>query len=103
MIKASLLCSKISVMKAPRNVVGPRIREVRAKKRLTQPMLVARCQLLGWDISRETMAKIESQIRWVSDFELLALAKALEVSVQELWPPIELIPKMLKKFFGAQI
>ncbi len=47
-------------------------------------MLVARCNLLGWGISRETPAKIESQIRWVADFELVCLAKALKTSVDRL-------------------
>ena len=62
-------------------------------------MLVAKCQLIGWDISRETIAKIESQIRWVSDFELLGFAKALNVSVDELWPQANQIPNALNQFF----
>ncbi len=47
-------------------------------------MLVAKLNLLGWDISRETLAKIETQIRWVADVELIKLASALEVDVGEL-------------------
>jgi transcriptional regulator with XRE-family HTH domain len=86
-------------MKAPRNLVGPQIRELRSAMKITQPMLVARCQLVGWDISRETIAKIESQIRWVSDFELLGFAKALNVSVGDLWPHADQIPKALNEFF----
>ena len=65
-------------MKKPRNVVGPVIRALRVKCALTQPMLVAKLNLLGWDISRETLAKIEAQFRWVADFELLQLADALQ-------------------------
>jgi hypothetical protein len=42
---------------------------------------------LGWDISRETLAKIESQIRWVADFEMVVLAAALKVPVIALLPP----------------
>jgi transcriptional regulator with XRE-family HTH domain len=86
-------------MKAPRNIVGPEIRRFRAKLGLTQPMLVARCQLIGWDISRETIAKIESQIRWVSDFELLAFSKALNIPVSDLWPQVEQIPNLMDQFF----
>ncbi|HTI69881.1 MAG TPA: helix-turn-helix transcriptional regulator [Candidatus Limnocylindria bacterium] len=71
-------------MKTPRNIVGPVIRTLREKQGLTQPMLVAKLNLAGWDISRETFAKIESQIRWVADFELLWLAAALEVEPGEL-------------------
>ena len=48
-------------------------------------MLVARLNVNGWDISRETLAKIEAQIRWVADFELLRLAEALNVTLPELF------------------
>jgi transcriptional regulator with XRE-family HTH domain len=53
---------------------------------LSQSDLAARCGVLGWDLSRETLAKIESQIRWVADFELVCLASALRVDVKELLP-----------------
>jgi transcriptional regulator with XRE-family HTH domain len=53
---------------------------------LSQSDLAARCGVLGWDLSRETLAKIESQIRWVADFELVCLAAALRVDVKELLP-----------------
>lgn len=66
-------------MKKPRNIVGPVIRELREKKGLSQPMLVAKLNLSGWEISRETLAKIECQIRWVADFEILRLADALKI------------------------
>ena len=47
-------------------------------------MLVARLNLRGWDISRETLAKIETRIRWVADFELLELAAALGVDAGQM-------------------
>src|SRR5882672_5441089 len=87
-------------MNTPRNLVGPQIRELRSKMKITQPMLVARCQLVGWDISRETIAKIESQIRWVSDFELLGFAQALNISVCDLWPPVQQLQNLAKQFFN---
>jgi transcriptional regulator with XRE-family HTH domain len=65
-------------------MVGPVVKELRERKNLTQPMLVAKLNLLGWDISRETLAKIESQIRWVADFELCQLAAALQIDAGEL-------------------
>jgi hypothetical protein len=71
-------------MTQPRNIVGPIIRELREEKCLTQGMLVARLNLDGWDISRETLAKVETQIRWVADFELVRLAKGVSVDPGEL-------------------
>ena len=62
-------------------------------------MLAARCRRWGWDLSRQTLAKIETQLRWVSDFELLCLARALRVEPNELWPPKDKIPSMLEDFF----
>ncbi|HCN31402.1 MAG TPA: hypothetical protein DIT64_22405 [Verrucomicrobiales bacterium] len=70
----------------PRNIAGPRIRQLRNEAGLSQADLAARCGLQGWDLSRETLAKIESQIRWVADFELLCLASALSVDVKALLP-----------------
>jgi transcriptional regulator with XRE-family HTH domain len=71
-------------VKRPRNIVGPIIRDLRERENLTQPMLVAKLNLGGWDISRETLAKIETQIRWVADSELLQLADALDVDAGEI-------------------
>ena len=79
---------KGSVPDRPRNIVGPNVRRIRSKRGLSQAQLVAMCQRSGWDISREILAKIEAQIRWVSDFELLLLAAALRVPVTELLPPL---------------
>lgn len=73
-------------MKPPRNMVGPVVRRLREEAGYSQPMLVARLNLDGWDISRETLAKIESQVRWVADFELVRLAKALACSIPNLFP-----------------
>lgn len=69
----------------PENVVGPQIRRLRYKKGMTQSQLAARCGVCGWDVSRGTLAKIEGQVRCVSDAELLFFAQALGVLVQELF------------------
>ena len=60
------------------------IREFREKKSLTQADLVTKLNLAGWDLSRETLAKIETRIRWVADFELLKIAEALEIEAEDL-------------------
>lgn len=41
---------------------------------------------MGWDLSRDTLAKIELQTRWVADFEVIFLAHALGVSPLSLHP-----------------
>ena len=70
----------------PTNIIGRQVAKVRTAKGLSQDALAGKCQRAGLDVSRGTLAKIESGIRCVSDSELLYLAKALEVSVSELFP-----------------
>lgn len=68
------------------NAVGPQIQKVRYQRGLTQEQLAARCQLAGLDISRSTLAQIESRLRCVVDTELFLLAKVLGVSTDSLFP-----------------
>jgi transcriptional regulator with XRE-family HTH domain len=63
------------------------VRRLRNAKAWTQELLAARCEVVGYAISRGTLAKIEAQIRGVSDVELFVLAKALGVTIYDLFPP----------------
>ncbi|NOS70227.1 MAG: helix-turn-helix transcriptional regulator [Verrucomicrobia bacterium] len=71
---------------APQNLVGPMVRKLRYQRGLTQAMLTARCSQAGWDVSENTIAKIEAQIRCVTDREVVFLAKALRVPLQTVFP-----------------
>jgi transcriptional regulator with XRE-family HTH domain len=70
----------------PANIVGPQIRKARYQLGLSQEQLTARCQLAGLDISRSTLAQIETRVRFVSDEELLILASVLNVGTDDLYP-----------------
>jgi hypothetical protein len=65
------------------NLVGERVKEARGKARppITQDELSKKLTKLGVSIDRAGVAKIETGIRGVLDFELVALAKALDVKV----------------------
>ena len=76
-------------MKSPSNAIGPRLRKLRYKLKLSQPELAARCQLIGWNIGRDTVAKIEDQRRWIGDFEIVGLALALGIKPEMLLPSKE--------------
>jgi transcriptional regulator with XRE-family HTH domain len=67
------------------NLIGPNIREIRKSMNLSQKELVARCNLIGWDISRGTLAKIESRTRKISDEEVLLFSKSLKVEISTLF------------------
>jgi transcriptional regulator with XRE-family HTH domain len=71
----------------PRNLVGPQVRRLRSSEGLSQPALAAQCQIIGWDVGRDAIAKIEGQIRWVADSELIFLARALRCDPMDLFPP----------------
>jgi len=65
------------------NLVGERVKEARGKAQptITQDELSKKLTKLGVSIDRAGVAKIETGIRGVLDFELVALAKALNVKV----------------------
>lgn len=69
-----------------KNIVGRRVKiaRKRIRKPITQQDLSARLGVLGVNIDRVSISKIESGNRYVADYEVLALANALEVSVQWL-------------------
>lgn len=67
------------------NIIGPNVKRIREAQGLTQEELTARCNLIKWDISRGTLAKIESQVRRITDEEVLLLAKALKVDITALF------------------
>jgi transcriptional regulator with XRE-family HTH domain len=69
----------------PRNIVGPQLRLIRNERGLSQPQLAEILQRKGWDISRDILAKIEDQRRWLADFEVAFLAEVLKVAVPELF------------------
>ena len=73
-------------MTVPLNLVGPQVRTFRTEKNWTQETLAAKLQLEGWDVSRESVAKLEAQFRRVPDCELLFLAKVLGIEVVDLFP-----------------
>ncbi|MGI8430749.1 MAG: helix-turn-helix domain-containing protein, partial [Chthoniobacterales bacterium] len=66
--------------------------QLRWARGLRQRDLAARLQIIGWNVSRVAVSKIESHLRCVADYELLLLAKALRVNVGDLFPK-ELPPR----------
>jgi transcriptional regulator with XRE-family HTH domain len=73
-------------MRAPKNIVGATVRRLRNAAGMSQPALAALCQRLGWDVSREVIAQIESRFRYVTDWELVVLARALKARPEDLIP-----------------
>ncbi len=68
------------------NVCGKNIYLLRKAKtpKMSQRALADRLQLYGMDVDKNAVQRIECGKRFVTDIELLALAQALSVSVDEL-------------------
>lgn len=67
------------------NIIGKKIRDLRIEKKLTQEEFTVICQLAGWNISRGTLAKIESARRQITDKEVKFFADVLNVSESKLF------------------
>ena len=67
-------------------MIGRQVRKIRDRKGWTQHNLSAKLQLFGWDISRESLAKLETGQRRVPDGELYIFAKVLGVDTDDLFP-----------------
>lgn len=69
-----------------KNICGQKVKEARLKKKLTQIDLVAAlAEEYGIEIDRTALARIEVSERSILDYELIALANLLDVSVQWLF------------------
>ena len=68
------------------NIVGPQVRQLREKRNMTQEAFAELCNEEGWDISRGTLAKVEAQVRRVTDEEVVWLAEILNTEVGDLFP-----------------
>jgi transcriptional regulator with XRE-family HTH domain len=66
------------------NAIGLNLRRLRQARDLTQEDLAGRCQRGGWDIDRVIIAKIESRLRAVTDWELIKLCEVVGVSSSEI-------------------
>lgn len=74
------------------------MRKLRDQRGWTQEILAGKLQVFGWDISRESLAKLESQSRRVPDGELLILAKFFGVKMDDLFPEKIEIAKLSPQF-----
>lgn len=66
-----------------KNLIGERLKIARLiqKPSLSQKELIAKLQLYGVEVPDNAISRIESGTRPVTDIELVALAKILNVSV----------------------
>ena len=66
------------------NVCGAQVAAYRKGQKKSQRELADMLQLLGLDVDKNAIQRIESGKRFVTDIELMYLAKALHVSYEDL-------------------
>ena len=64
-----------------RNIIGEKVEAQRKALGLKQKDLLTQLQIKGVDLNASGLSKLEGQLRYVTDFELKALAAVLDVSV----------------------
>ena len=72
-----------------RNVIGNLIKEHREKKHYTKSMLSSKLELLGIELDRFELYKIETAKTSVKDFELIGLCIVLDIDFSELKKIVE--------------
>ena len=66
------------------NIAGVAIRNLRIAKGWSQRELADALQLLGLDLDKNAIQRIENGSRFVTDVELAQIAQLLQVSMEEL-------------------
>ena len=74
---------KIYTYEGKANISGDRIHQARTAQRLSQDALAAKLQVAGLGIGREAISRIETGLRFVTDYELVIFARVLKLPPQQ--------------------
>lgn len=66
------------------NLCGKMVALLRTEQKMSQRALADKLQLVGLDVDKNAIQRIESGQRFVTDIELLALSRVLGVSLEIL-------------------
>ena len=72
------------------NIIGENIKRIRKENKITQEDLCARMQVMGYQISRSDISKLENGKKFIADFEVYGFAKALKISILDLFAGINI-------------
>lgn len=67
-----------------KNISGNIIKNAREKKNLTKTELSKKLELYGVYLHRNEIYRIENNLQFVKDFELVALAEVLDIDLNSL-------------------
>ncbi len=67
------------------NFIGENVKKLRKKKKMSQQYLSNQLELMGVYVCRGSISRIEDCSRTVTDIELYAISKVLNVDMQDLF------------------
>lgn len=77
---------KIYNYKGRYNISGENVKHLREARKLSQEQLATLMQLKDVQMSQKAISRLESGVRIITDYELMILAKVLNVDVESLLP-----------------
>ena len=66
------------------NICGKNVAKFRKEIKISQRKLADKLQIIGLDVDKNAIQRIEAGKRFVTDIEIVALHKALNVTLEEL-------------------
>ncbi len=78
---------KIYSYQGKKNLCGKQVRQYRKAMNITQTEFAARLQLYSVILDQKAISRIELEERVVADYELWAMSRVLEVTIEDLILP----------------
>lgn len=66
------------------NICGKKVAEYRKELKISQRELADRLQIIGLDVDKNAIQRIEAGKRFVTDIEIVALSRVLKISFEKL-------------------
>ncbi len=66
------------------NICGKNITKLRKGMKISQRILADKLQLIGLDVDKNAIQRIECGKRFVTDIELVAFSKIFDITIDEL-------------------
>lgn len=67
-----------------KNMIGENLIKLRKERGLSQRALANQLQLVGCDMDKSVITRIENYKRYVSDYELVALSNVFHITIEQL-------------------
>ena len=75
---------KPTSLSGKKNLISQKLIQLRKQKKMSQRDLAGKLQLAGYDMDKNVITRIETGQRYVTDIELCALSKILNVCIEDL-------------------